>query len=81
LTFIGHSVAVVGPRNLRSGKAKVYIDGVYIKTISMRTKSSLARSVVYTRYFPAGGRHTIGLVAVGTGRYPTFRLDAFAVGR
>jgi subtilisin family serine protease len=81
MTFTGHSVAVVGPRSLHQGRVRVYIDGVYTRTINMRTRSSTSRVVVFARYFPAGGRHTIALVAVGTGRNPTFRLDAFVVSR
>ena len=79
MTFTGHAVAVVGPRSPHKGKARVYVDGVYIKTISMKTRSSTSRVVVFTRYFPAGGRHTIAVVAAGTGTWPTFRLDAFVV--
>ena len=80
-TFTGHAVAVVGPRSLSHGSAKVYVDGVYVKTISMRTRSSTSRVVVFTRYFAAGGRHRIELVAVGTGPHPLFRLDAFVISK
>ena len=58
-------MAVVGPTGPNRGKANVYIDGVFIRTISMRSKSTLSRRVVFTRYFPAGGTHTITFEATG----------------
>jgi hypothetical protein len=81
MAFTGHSVAVVGPRNPWRGKAKVYVDGVYIRTIDMRTSSSTSRQVVFTRYFPRGGWHTIKVVPVATAAHLVFRLDAFVVSR
>ena len=81
LTFTGHSVAVVGPKNPRRGKAQVFIDGVYVKTISMKSSASLSRQVVFGWVFPDGGTHTISLVPTGTGHYRLFRLDAIVVGR
>ena len=38
-TFTGHAIALVGPRSLSHGRAQVYVDGVYIQTINMRTTS------------------------------------------
>jgi hypothetical protein len=81
LSFTGHAVAVVAPRSLAHGKAQVYVDGRYIKTIDLRTKSSTSRVVVFTRSFPNGGRHRIRLVALGKSPAPLFRLDAFVVSK
>ncbi|OGO52365.1 MAG: hypothetical protein A2Z32_13890 [Chloroflexi bacterium RBG_16_69_14] len=81
MTFTGHGVAVVGPRNPRRGSAKVYIDGVYVKTIFMWSRTGSSRQVAFTRSFPAGGTHRITLRVVGGGSHPLFRLDAFVVSR
>ena len=81
LTFTGHSIAIVGPKSAHLGKAKVWVDGVYITTISMKASSSVSRQVAFARYFAAGGEHRISLQMVGTGTYPLVRLDAFVVGR
>jgi hypothetical protein len=81
MTFSGHGVALVGPKNPYRGKARVYVDGVYIRTINMRTVTSSSRQVAFTRDFPAGGTHTITLRVVGTGSYRLFRLDAFVIAR
>jgi len=79
MSFTGHGVAVIGPRNRHRGKAAVYIDGVYFRTISMNASTMITRQVVLTRSLPQGGRHTITLRVLGTGRYPLFRLDAFVI--
>ncbi|MFL5641372.1 MAG: hypothetical protein ACJ771_03425, partial [Chloroflexota bacterium] len=81
MTFTGHSVALVGPKTPRRGKAQVFIDGVYVKTISMKSSTSLSRRVVFGQFFPAGGTHTISVVPTGTGDYRLFRVDAIVVGR
>ena len=67
------------PAEPRAGRAKVYVDGVYIQTINMRTKSSTSRLVAFTRAFPGGGVHRIKVVVVGLDPARLFRLDAFVV--
>ena len=81
LSFTGHQVAVVGPKSPKRGKAKVYIDGVYITTINMKSAGNLYRQIVFTRAFPAGGTHRITLQPTGTTSYPMFRLDAFVISK
>jgi hypothetical protein len=80
-TFTGHAIALVGPRSLAHGRAQIYVDGVYIKTIDMRTKSSTSRVVAFTRAFPDGGKHRIRVVVVGKDPARLFRLDAFVVSK
>jgi hypothetical protein len=79
--FTGHAIAVVGPRSLSHGRAQVYVDGVYIQTINMRTTASTSRVVAFTRAFPGGGKHKIRLVVVGKDPARLFRLDAFVVSK
>ncbi len=81
MDFTGHSVAVVAPRGPSGGQAKVYVDGVYLSTISMVSSVSKARQIVFTRDFASGGAHTIMVVAVERGWHPVFRLDAFVISR
>jgi hypothetical protein len=80
-TFTGHAIAVVGPRSLAHGRAKVYVDGIYITTINMRTTASTSRVVAFTHAFPGGGTHRIKLVVVGLDPARLFRLDAFVVSK
>ncbi len=79
LTFTGHDVAVVAPKSKYRGAVRVYVDGVYIRTVSMRTQPLGRRWVVFTMAFASGGQHTIVLKPKGTGAHPQFRLDAFVV--
>jgi transposase-like protein len=69
------------PHKRVTHSAKVYVDGVYIQTINMRTKSSTARVVAFTRAFPGGGVHRIKVVVVGLDPARLFRLDAFVVSK
>jgi subtilisin len=78
MSFSGRSIAIVGPTNRYRGRAKVYIDGVYITTINMRTAVSTSRRVVFTRAL-SSGTHAIALVAMGSGASSVFRLDAFVI--
>ena len=52
---------------------------MFIRTISLKSKASHSRKVVFTRYFPTGGTHTIAFEATGGGTHPLVRLDAFVV--
>ena len=79
--FTGHAIALVGPRSLAHGKAKIYVDGVYMTTINMHTRTSTSRFVAFTRAFAAGGTHRIKVIVVGTNPARPFRLDAFVVSK
>ena len=82
MTFTGHSVALVASKSPNRGKAKVYIDGTYVKTIS--TKSSIVDEPpgrLHAGPSAAGGTHTISIAPTGHGTYRLFRIDAFVVGR
>ena len=81
MTFTGHGIAVVAPRSPHRGSAKVYIDGVYIRTIFLWSRTTTGRQAVFTRWFAGGGSHRITLRVVGSGTHPLFRLDAFVVSK
>jgi hypothetical protein len=81
MTFTGHAIAVVGPKNPRLGWAKIYIDGRYVTRISMWRATGASRQVAYTQYFPTGGTHTIWVRVYGTPGRPLIQLDSFLVSR
>jgi subtilisin len=81
MTFTGHDIAVVGPKNPRLGWAKIYLDGHYITTISMWRAVGASRQVAFTHHFAAGGTHTIWFRVYGTSGRPLVQLDAFVIGR
>jgi len=77
--FTGRAFALVAPKGPTRGSAKLYVDGVYISTISLHRSSSVPRIVVAARSWSASGAHTVKLVVAGTAHHPRFDIDAFAI--
>jgi subtilisin family serine protease len=77
--FTGRAVAVVAPMNARLGSARLYVDGRYVKTVSLRSSVGKSRQIVYTGYFSGGGRHTLTIRPTGSGPNRIFEVDAFLV--
>jgi hypothetical protein len=75
--FTGSSVAWVAAQGTTRGSAKILIDGVYAKTISLRTSSGHYRAIVFARNFSAVGTHTMTVIVVGTADHPRVDVDAF----
>jgi hypothetical protein len=79
-SFTGRSIAVVTTRRPDGGKVKVYLDGVYVKTIDTGGTATAFRQVAFSRTWSTPGSHTIRLVVVGgTAGHVRFDLDALAV--
>lgn len=78
-TFSGRQVAWVANRSTDRGQARVYLDGVLIKTIDLYAPSAQARQVVFTRSWAQAGTHTIEIRVVGTSGRPRTDVDAFVV--
>jgi hypothetical protein len=76
-TFTGSAAAIVAPLGPTRGSFRVYVDGVFRTTISLKRSTGLSRSVVWSFSF-APGSHTVELRAVGNGRVD---LDAFVTFR
>lgn len=76
-TFTGAGVAWVAYRGPNRGSAKVYVDGVYKKTISLYAPTYSAQQVVYAFNWGVTGAHKIKVVAVGTAGHPRIDIDAF----
>jgi hypothetical protein len=79
MSFTGRAVGFVGPRSPLRGKVKVYIDGHYIQTIDMSSRTTVSRQLAFTRTFASAGAHRIMVVVVGTGSHPLVSVDAFVV--
>jgi subtilisin family serine protease len=77
--FTGRSVGLVAPMSRSRGSFKVYVDGLYIKTISLYSTTTKARQVVFTRTWIANGVHTVKVVPVGTAGHPRVDIDAFVI--
>jgi GH25 family lysozyme M1 (1,4-beta-N-acetylmuramidase) len=75
--FTGSSVAWVATTGPTRGSARIYLDGRYIKTISLRTSTGHSRAVVFARNWGVNGTHTLRIVIVGTAGHPRVDVDAF----
>jgi hypothetical protein len=80
-TFTGRKLVWYGPEGPTRGKAKVFIDGNYIKTVDTGNGSFLARSALFTYKWTSPGEHTIRIVVAGTSGRPMVALDEFQITR
>lgn len=77
-TFSGRAVAWVAPKGTGRGKAKVYVDGVYRKTVDLYRATAYPRAVVFSAAWSTIGNHTVRIVVVGTAGRPRIDLDAMS---
>ncbi|HEY4634199.1 MAG TPA: S8 family serine peptidase [Candidatus Limnocylindrales bacterium] len=75
-SFTGRGISVVAPRGPRRAKLAVYLDGVYKKTVDLRTSTTQHRRVIYNGSWSSSGAHRITLKIVSSGKV---QLDAFFV--
>jgi subtilisin family serine protease len=74
LAFRGRAVGLVAPIGPNLGSARIYFDGVYRSTISLRSATARNQLVMYGIGSGVYGIHTIELQLVGNGRVD---VDAF----
>jgi Transglycosylase-like domain len=79
LTFSGSRVSWVGPVGSTRGKARIRIDGVAVKVIDLYRTSFKPRVNLFTHTWAKGGKHTITIEVVGSGR--PVAIDEFVVTR
>ena len=77
--FVGSQVAWNAPKGPTRGKAKVYIDGQYVKTVNLYARRFDARSRIYAKAFAQSGAHAITISVVGTKGRPVVAIDEFVV--
>ena len=75
-SFTGRAVALVAPLGTSRGSARIYIDGVYRATISLRASVNRSRVVAWSTTFTKVAAHTIEIRLSGNGRVD---VDAFVV--
>jgi Transglycosylase-like domain len=78
LTFTGTGIAWIGPVGPTRGTARVYLDGKYVTTVSLRRAAFHARTILYARPFPTSGKHTLRIVVSSSGR--PVAIDELIVG-
>jgi hypothetical protein len=80
-SFNGEGVAWVSSKSRSRGSARVYVDGVLVKTVSLYASRPTARRVVFSTAWPTIGLHTIQIVVVGTPGHSRVDLDTFVVAK
>ncbi|MFF2508133.1 N-acetylmuramoyl-L-alanine amidase [Streptomyces sp. NPDC058067] len=74
-TFTGRSASWVVSRASTSGQAYVYVDGVKVSTVDLKSTSTLYRQAVWTKTWSSSAKHTVKIVVVGTSGRPTVTTD------
>ena len=78
-TLSGRRVVWYGPLGPTRGKARVSVDGTYIRTVNLYRRSFDARAVLFKTSWKDAGTHTITIEVVGTKGHPMVAIDDFAV--
>lgn len=74
-TFTGRSAAWVVSRASTSGQAYVYVDGVKVSTVDLKSSTTLYRQAIWTKTWSSSALHTVKIVVVGTSGRPTITTD------
>jgi hypothetical protein len=73
------AIAIVGRQGPTSGRARVYVDGVYAATIDLYRSTARSRVVLFSRSWPTSGIHTVKLFVSGTSGRQRVDIDGFGV--
>jgi len=71
-------IATTGPTR---GKVKVYVDGKYVKTVSLYSKATAYRKAFHLKSLKGSGTHKVTLVASPTSTRKRIDIDGLAVKR
>ncbi|MEU3984848.1 N-acetylmuramoyl-L-alanine amidase [Streptomyces sp. NPDC026672] len=74
-TFTGRSAAWVVSRASTSGQAYVYVDGVKVSTVDLKSATTSYRQAIWTKSWSSSAKHTVKIVVVGTSGRPTITTD------
>jgi subtilisin family serine protease len=78
-TTDARAIAVVGRKGPTNGQAKIYVDGVYAKTIDLHRSSTQSKVVLYNVSWTSGAVHSVKVEVVATVGHPGVEVDAFAI--
>ncbi|MFJ2583754.1 N-acetylmuramoyl-L-alanine amidase [Streptomyces sp. NPDC087538] len=74
-TFTGRSIALVASRATTSGQAYVYVDGVKVSTVDLKSSTTKYRDALWTKSWSSSAKHTVKIVVVATSGRPTVTTD------
>jgi Right handed beta helix region len=78
-TVKGTAVAWIGPKGPTRGKASVYLDGKWIKSVSTYATRFDAHAVLFVAPLSSATTHKLTIVVQGTSGHPTVAVDRFVV--
>jgi hypothetical protein len=75
--FTGRSVSFVATKTSASGQAEIWVDGVKVSTVDLKSSTSTVefRRVVWAQSWSGSARHTVKVVVVGTAGRPRVITD------
>jgi hypothetical protein len=74
--FNGRDVAWLATKTTSSGRAQVYIDGLYVRTVELDASTNAFRKIVFSKHYATKGAHTMVIRPLGDGRID---IDAIVV--
>lgn len=74
-TFTGRSVALIASRATTSGQVYVYVDGVKVSTVDLKSSTTKYRDALWTKSWTSSAKHTVKIVVVATSGRPTVTTD------
>jgi hypothetical protein len=77
--FSGSKVIWYGPVGPTRGKARVLVDGTYVKTVNLYSSTFTARKAVFSKSWATAGAHTLRIEVIGTAGHPYVAIDGFTV--
>jgi hypothetical protein len=81
VSFAGRGITWYGPTGPTRGKARIYVDGHYVKTVNLRRPSFDPRAALFRTSWKAGGDHSLKIVVVGTTGHALVAIDDFRIVR
>jgi hypothetical protein len=79
ITFTGVGIAWIGPTGPTRGKARIYVDGRYVKTVDTYTATFDPSRVLFSTSYTTQKPRTLKVVVLGTRGHPMVAIDAFVV--
>ena len=77
-TITGRAVTYIATVGPGYGKARIYVDGAWVATVSLANSTFVNRKLVWSTRWSSVGTHTIRIVVVGPDGGPKVTLDAIA---
>ena len=77
-TFTGRSAALIASRGTSSGQIAVYVDGVKVSTVDLRSSTTQYRQLVWSKAFTGSAKHTVMINVLATAGRPGVTIDGLA---